>query len=216
MKSHGRSVIKVKRDQYLAKIAVELECALARRELNGGAGSPSSRVLAQGDGWTVEDVICTAGPRDRAFEETHSRISIAIVAAGSFQYRSTTGRELMTPGSLMLGNPGQCFECGHEHGRGDRCLSFGYTPEYWETLTAGANFEALRLPPMRALSPLIARACAGLTKSISWEELSVELAAQTLELAAGVSSNSDFNASSEARVTRVVRTIEHDPGAHPG
>lgn len=199
----------------MAKIAVELECALARRELNGGAGSPSSRVLAQGDGWTVEDVICTAGPRDRAFEEKHSRISIAIVAAGTFQYRSTTGRELMTPGSLMLGNPGQCFECGHEHGRGDRCLSFGYTPEYWETLGGGANFRALRLPPLRALSPLIARACAGLTKSIAWEELSVRLAAQTLELAAGVSSNSNFNARAEARVTRVVRTIEHDPtGAH--
>jgi AraC family transcriptional regulator len=198
----------------LAKIAVELERAVARRKLNGDPGSPSSRVLAQGDGWRVEDVICTSGPRDRSFEERHSRISIAIVAAGTFQYRSTTGRELMTPGSLMLGSPGQCFECGHEHGMGDRCLSFGYTPEYFEILAAGADprFRALRLPPLRALSPVIAKACAGLTKSVAWEELSVQLAAQTLELITGVKSSSP-HASAEARVTRVVRSIERDPTA---
>jgi AraC family transcriptional regulator len=195
----------------LAKIAVELEQALAHRELNGGPGTPSSRLLAQGSGWTVHDVICTFGPRDRAFEEQHSRISISIVAAGTFQYRSTTGRELMTPGSLMLGNPGQCFECGHDHGRGDRCVSFGYTAEYFETLTGGARFPALRLPPLRALSPLVARACAGLTKDIAWEELSVQLAAQTLDIVTGEKSNP--NPSAEARVARIVRTIEHDPTA---
>lgn len=195
----------------MAKIAVELEQAVASRQRNGGSGSPSSHVLAQGKGWTVEDVICTSGPRDRSFEETHSRIAIAIVAAGTFQYRSTTGRELMTPGSLMLGNPGQCFECGHEHGMGDRCISFGYTPEYFETLSAGAKFSALRIPPLRALSRVIARACAGLTKNIAWEELGVELAAKTLHLATGVTPNSSLSA--EARVTRVIRSIEQDPSA---
>ena len=198
----------------MAKIAVELERAVARRKLNGDAGSPTSRVLAQGDGWSVEDVICTAGPGDRSFEERHSRIAIAIVAAGTFQYRSTTGRELMTPGSLMLGSLGQCFECGHEHGMGDRCLSFGYTPEYFDTLAAGANpnFRALRLPPLRELSSLIAKACSGVTQNIAWEELSVQLAARTLELITGVS-NSNPNPSAEARVTRVVRSIEQDPAA---
>jgi AraC family transcriptional regulator len=198
----------------LAKIAVELEQALARRAQNGGQGSPTFHILAQGDGWTVEDVICTSGPSDRAFEEQHSRISIAIVAAGTFQYRSTTGRELMVPGSLMLGNVDQCFECSHEHGAGDRCLSFGYTPEYFETLAAGTNprFQTLRLPPLRALSPLIARACAGLTKNIAWEELSVQLAAETLELATGIK-NSSPNPGAEARVTKVIRSIEQDQTA---
>ena len=110
----------------MAKIAVELQHALASRAKNGGPESLATKLLAEGNGWTVEDVICTAGPRDRSFEEKHSRVSIAIVAAGTFQYRSTTGRELMTLGSLMLGKPGQSFECGHEHSAGDRCLSFGY------------------------------------------------------------------------------------------
>jgi AraC family transcriptional regulator len=80
----------------------------------------TGRLLARGDRWTVKDVVCTSGPGDRSFEEQHSQVSIAIVVAGTFQYRSTTGRALMTPGSLLLGNAGHCFECGHEHGRGDR------------------------------------------------------------------------------------------------
>ena len=116
----------------MAKIAVELERALTHRREHGTPGQTMPRVLARGDGWTVADVLCTSGPQDRPFEERHSRYTIAIVLAGSFQYRSSVGRGLMTPGSLMLGNHGHCFECGHEHGEGDRCVSFWYAPEYFE------------------------------------------------------------------------------------
>jgi len=89
----------------LAKIAVALERALALKRRDGRPGRTSPRVLAQGDGWMVADVICTAGPQDRPYEEQHNRPTIAIVLAGSFQYQSSQGRALMTPGSLMLGSP---------------------------------------------------------------------------------------------------------------
>jgi AraC family transcriptional regulator len=82
----------------LAKIAVKLEQALAQRAVNGALGHLATQVLAQGDGWVVADVVCTSGPQDRPFEERHSQVCIAMVAAGSFQYRSAAGRELMTPG----------------------------------------------------------------------------------------------------------------------
>ena len=155
--------------RILAKIAVELDEALGRRELEGSAGGTTIRWLALGEGWGVGDVICTYGPEDRPFEERRASVSIALVTAGTFQYRSAGGRELMTPGSLMLGNAGQAFECGHEHGRGDRCLSFHYDPDYFERLAADAfggsrarpAFRALRLPPLRPMSPLVARAQAG-------------------------------------------------------
>lgn len=65
---------------------------------------PDARLLASGDGWKVCDVTCTAGPGDSAFEEQYSQISIAVVVSGTFQYRTTTGRELMTPGSILLGD----------------------------------------------------------------------------------------------------------------
>jgi AraC family transcriptional regulator len=206
----------------LAKIAIELQRALARRAITGGPGNPTARVLAHGDGWTVEDVVCTSGPQDRSFEEQHSQVRIAIVAAGTFQYRSDAGRELMTPGSLLLGTPGRYFECGHEHGAGDRCLSFGYAPDYFERIAADAgnrgraDFAMPRLPPQRDLSPLIARACAGLTGylDVPWEELSVQLAAQTVQLSRHLLP--DWTAAppgAAARVTRAVRAIERRPDA---
>jgi AraC family transcriptional regulator len=205
----------------LAKIAVELERALARRSIEGTPGRTTARRLAQGDGWTVSDVVCTSGPQDRPFEERHSHVGIAIVAAGSFQYKSQTGRELMTPGSLLLGNAGHCFECGHEHGTGDRSLSFGYAPDYFERLAADAgirgiklDFCVVRIPPLRELSPLITRACAGLTGSMNvpWEELSVKLAAQAVQLAGGLAPDpGTVLPNAIARVTRIVRAIESDP-----
>lgn len=204
----------------MAKIAVESGQTLAQRAVSGVPGGTKRRVLAQGDGWQVADVVCTCGPQDRPFEEQHSHVCIALVAAGTFQCRSTTGRELMTPGSLLLGNAGQNFECGHEHGTGDRCVSFSYTPEYFESLAADAGarranpiFRRLRVPPVRALSPVIARACAGLAelRDVPWEELSVRLAAQTVQLVDALSPRlSEDPPSTVARVTRAVRAIERD------
>lgn len=156
----------------MAKIAVASEPIVTQRVNGPAAGRPERRVLARGDGWSVSDVMCTAGPHDRPFEELHSDMCIAIVIAGSFQYGSNAGRELMTPGSLLLGNAGQYFECGHEHGVGDRCISFTYEPRYFEGLAAEAGvqsrsalFSPLRVPPVRQLSRLVAGACAGLTES---------------------------------------------------
>jgi AraC-like DNA-binding protein len=152
----------------LGKIAVTLQQALARREQEGARGGTSARALAGGTGWRVENVLCTFGPRDQPFEERHDGVCIAMVVAGSFAYRAATGRELLTPGALLLGNTGDCFECGHRHGAGDRCIAFHYAPAFFERLAADAGlargnlqFKRARLPSQRALSPLIARACVG-------------------------------------------------------
>jgi AraC family transcriptional regulator len=230
----------------LAKIAVELEQALARRAATGAAAChPTCRVLARGEGWVVEDLICASGPQDPIFEERHGNVSIAMVLAGTFQYRGSACQgsanggsakggsangairnELMTPGSLLLGNAGQGFEVGHEHAAGDRCLSFQFAPEYFERIASDAGvkksdrgFRVLRLPPLRELSPLIARARAGLEYSADtpWEELSIELAAATVRVERGVSSRAE-NAppSAIARVTRSVRAIERRPDGSLG
>jgi len=178
--------------------------------------------VAAGAGWTVEDVICSHGPDDRPFEEQHGRFVIAIVTGGSFQYRASgvsSGREMMTPGSVLLGNHGQCFECGHEHAAGDRCLSFHFTPEYFESVTAGVRgrgaretFARLRLPPVRELSPLVAQATAafrGSADGAAWEELAVRLAMRAVEVdSGGPPSRSAIAGSAVAPVTRAIRTIE--------
>ena len=72
-----------------------------------------------------------------------------------------------------------------------------------------------RLPPLRPLSPLIARAGAGAAGArVPWEEFAVTLGACTIQLAAGLSSHRNgLPLNAEARVTRVVRTIDRYPEA---
>jgi len=208
----------------LGKIAADLDQALARREASGAPGRTTGRLVAGGNGWSVEDVLCTCGPGDRPFEERHTAMSIGVVVCGTFQYRSPLGRDLMTPGSFLLGNAGQCFECGHEHAAGDRCVALRYAPDYFDRLAADAGapsgerrFRASRLPPVRALSGLVARAAAGVVGSIdvSWEELAVQVAATAIRLAGDLQRHRlQAPPGSLTRVTRSVRTIERHPGAH--
>jgi len=207
----------------LGKIAVTLQQALAQRAREGTRGGIAARPLAQGAGWDAADVLCTFGPRDQPFEERHAGVCIAMVVAGAFGYRAGTGRELLTPGALLLGNPDDCFECGHRHTAGDRCIAFRYAPAYFERLAADAgiasgtlNFRRARVPSLPALSPLIARACAGASDSgdAVWDELAVELAVSTLK-AAGALTRAEAPASPAAwsRVAQTVRLIDETPGA---
>src|ERR1700752_2992035 len=89
----------------LAKIAVELKQALARRAATGGAAChPTCRVLARGDGWAVEDLICASGPQDPIFEERHRNVSIAMVLAGTFQYRGSPSQSFANGNSANDGS----------------------------------------------------------------------------------------------------------------
>ncbi len=206
--------------EILGKIATDLELALAGRRAAGDPARMAERVLARGIGWSVADVLCTAGPSDRAFEEQHEVVSIAIVTAGSFQYRSPAGRALLTPGSVLLGNPGQAFECGHDHAAGDRCVAFRYTSEYFEGIvgavasTGRLDLPVARLPPLRELAGLVA---SGISASLgggttgSWEELGVQLAVASYRAASREPrGGSTGPAGAEARVTRVIRMLERD------
>lgn len=130
----------------------------------------------------------------------------------------------MTPGSLLLGNSGQCFSCGHEHGTGDRCVSFSYSPELFERLAADAatstmNFKSLRIPPIRDLAPLVARASAALAGGdpLKCEELSIKVAAKAVQLERGIAPRRiAAEACSLARVTQAVRAMEKHPDHRHG
>lgn len=183
-----------------------------------------TRTLASGDGWYVEDVLCMAGPHDRPFEEQHQTVSLAAVMAGTFQYRTTQGSALLTPGAVLLGNAGRCFECGHEHATGDRCLAFHFLPDYWEDLVAAtpgvhrAAFMIPRLPPTPSLIPVLS----GLQSALSGdddgvEELALEFAGAVLRITTELDSQPHrFSRRDERVVTEAVRRIErsvHDEDA---
>ena len=211
------------RPPILGKIAAALDRALADRRASGEAGCARGARIASGDGWSVADVVCTAGPADRAFEEQHDGVSIGVVVAGTFQYRSPRGRATLTPGSLLLGNHGECYECGHEHGAGDRCIAFRFAPAFFERIVADADaprearrFRAPLVPPTRALSRHVVRAATGAVRATdpAWDELALDLAAAALDAgSARARVERAPPAAALARVTDAVRRIERDPAA---
>ena len=68
-----------------------LAAALARKAANGGPGAITDVALATGEGWRVQDVICTCGPHDHEAEELTSASSVALVLSGSFVVRDRHG-----------------------------------------------------------------------------------------------------------------------------
>lgn len=211
----------------MVKIAVALEEALARRKRDDARAATTPRTVASGTGWSVADVLCTCGPHDRPFEERHAQALVALVVAGAFEYRSSAGRALMTPGAVMLGNAGECFECGHRHRIGDRCIAFRYAPGFFERIAAdagvgrsGASFETVRIAPQRAFAPFVAAACAGVAAQaqLAWDELALSLAVRTLRLAAGMPAQdaSAVPPATLARVMQVLQRVDETPEADLG
>ena len=177
----------------------------------------ASRLLASGSGWRVADAVCSYGPHDRPYEEQHGAVCIAAVTAGTFRYHSTLGSAVLAPGALLLGNDRHCFECGHEHGVGDRCLSFQFTPEFLQGVVAavpGARrlaFTVPRLPPHPALLPIVAAAEAAREDgdAAEFEELAVRLAgAVSAALAETKRSSRAPSRRDEKRIAAALHRIE--------
>jgi AraC family transcriptional regulator len=125
--------------------------------------APVARPLSWGREWSIAEYVCTCGPSDRPFEERHEDASIAAVIEGSFNYRGDAGTAVMHPGAFLLGNPATCYECGHDHSTGDRCIAFHFAPAYFSEVAAsiaGASrfrFPTAMLPATPRLLPWLAR-----------------------------------------------------------
>ena len=174
-------------------------------------GKIASKILASGNGWSVRDAVCTSGPQDRPYEEQHGSFTIAAVVEGSFRYRGGRNSEVMSPGALLLGNYGRYFECGHEHGTGDRCVSFHYTPDFFERFGARGDFPVHRVPPLAALTPWLVetRLAVQAPERVAIEELAYGLVGAVL----GVLEKSGevsrvATAADERRISATLRFIE--------
>jgi AraC family transcriptional regulator len=124
------------------------------------SGSPRPRPIVDQRQWSLTEYVCTAGPHDRAFEERHDRASVALVTAGTFRYRTSTGEGMLYPGAFLLGNAGACYECGHEHSHGDRCLALHIDRELFAEIASGSSgsnrceFRATMLPALPGLTAI--------------------------------------------------------------
>jgi AraC-like DNA-binding protein len=185
----------------------------------------NAQTLAFGPGWSVCDVVCDHGPRDRAFVEEHAETTIAAVLQGSFRYRTQAGSAVLVPGSLLLGNAGCCFECGHEHAQGDRCLAFHFTPAFFESIAAGTpgtrktRFSCASVPPASELAGLFAESEGARDERdmAAFEELATRLAGAVLTITADrVVSARRPNVRDERRITMAARRIEAQADEHLG
>jgi AraC family transcriptional regulator len=181
--------------------------------------APLKRTLAAGDGWSLHEIVCRAGPSDRPFEERHDGFSVSAVIGGNFTYRSDAGHGLLYPGALLLGNDGSCFECGHAHGIGDRCISLNVCEEQFSEVAAAATstsrfrFSAPTLPPSLKALPIIAQmealSCA--PSSMRSEELALRIIERVIAL---MTSDRQTPAAPTGRETRrvieAIRLVESD------
>lgn len=177
--------------------------------------TPAPSPLAAGEGWKLTEFRCEAGPQDRPYEEQHGRFSIAAVAEGSFTYRASHGSALLHPGALMLGNAGACFQCGHEHAAGDRCLALQMTPAYFEEAAASAagssrfRFGGAMLPAGGATLPLGLMLERGRgAVALAAESLVATVVERVLALASGETPGTALPARDAQRISRVLRHIE--------
>jgi AraC-like DNA-binding protein len=174
------------------------------------------RILAAGDGWRVIDAICRAGPEDKPFEEAHDFICVAAVTNGTFNYRTRSGRAALAPGGVLLGELGACYQCGHEHGRGDRCVAFHFAPARFEAILStipGARdigFARAHLPPLDALAPFVAEAEAARDDGDAdgLREVGLRMAGAVASLLHEALPSRRFTAREHAHVSEAVRCIE--------
>jgi AraC family transcriptional regulator len=169
----------------------------------------------------MHEVLCRAGPSDRPFEERHDGFSVSAVIEGSFTCRSDAGHGLLYPGALLLGNNGSCFECGHAHGIGDRCISLNVDEEQFGEIAAATasssrfRFSAPSLPPSPKALPVIAHmealACA--PSSLRSEELALRIIERVI---AAMTGDRQIPAAPTGRETRrvveAIRLVESDAG----
>ena len=167
----------------------------------------------------MHEVVCRAGPADRPFEERHEGFSVSAVIEGSFTYRSDAGHGLLYPGALLLGNNGSCFECGHAHGIGDRCISLNVDEEQFGEIAAAAastsrfRFSAPSLPPSRKALPVIAlmEALSCAPSSLRSEELALRLIERVIAATTGDRRAPAAPIGREARrVIEAIRLVESD------
>lgn len=177
------------------------------------------RAIVDAGDLCIGEYTCRYGPRHRPFEERHERVTIAAVIQGSFQYRSEDGKALLYPGSFLLGNAGACFECGHDHATGDRCISFQYARPFFEEIASSAGgsyrfrFPAGVLPPVRTLAaPFIEiEAMAQSAAPIAAEDLALRIAETVVQTVSGFTQPiASLAARDERRVSTVLRYIEEN------
>jgi AraC-like DNA-binding protein len=155
---------------------------------------PTYRLLQEAGGLTLHGCHCRARPGDRPFEEQLPAFSISLVERGVFTYRSVSGRAVLGPGWVMLGNQGDAYVCSHEFGdgQGDASVVLGFKPETYEAVQQALGqvrgpFQRPALPPSPLVSALLKSLVASPREGFALEETALAVVAAAQTQATGIS-----------------------------
>jgi len=182
------------------------------------AGAPRPRLIGRGENWSISEFTCHLGPGDRPFEERHTDTTIAAVVEGTFRYRSAAGQALLYPGAFLVGNAGAYFECGHDHGTGDRCIAFRFEAALFEEIAAdivgsrGFRFPTVMIPSIPPLmAPIVDLAmAAGSESTLALEQLAFRLAQAAIGVSSDIGPSASPSSKDQRRITNVLRYIEEN------
>ena len=130
---------------------------------------------------------CRANALERPVDEEHQTFSITLVDRGRFTYRTRSGRTLLSPGWLMLGNVGEGYACSHEgsDGTGDDCTVLSIAPQSLDEALAAlgaastrARFDRAGLPPSPRAAALLGTLAAEGVEGFALEETALAVIAE--------------------------------------
>jgi AraC-like DNA-binding protein len=101
---------------------------------------------------TAIDYRCNLKPGDRPFTAIHRALTIAYVRRGSFAYHARGVVSELVVGSIMIGQPGDVYECTHEDSYGDDCLAFEFAEPTAEIIGSRPLGRVIGLPPIAEVS----------------------------------------------------------------
>jgi AraC-like DNA-binding protein len=142
----------------------------------------------RGEGVSVIDYRCAAGPKDMPFVEFHRGFSVSYVRRGSFGCRARGRSFELVAGSLLIGHPGDEYVCTHDQAGGDECLSFHLAPALVETIGHRPDiWRSVCVPPLAELMVLgeLAQAAAEGRSDVGLDELGILLAGRLVALVSG-------------------------------
>jgi len=152
-------------------------------------------------------------PASSAFEERHDAHLMAIVERGTFSYSGAIGRELLTPGSVLTANSGNCYRCHHTHDGGDTCLALQINDELFEEIAHQAtgsrrfSFASALFPIRRGLMPEAAQ-LATVRDGANTQFAVFAFAEQLLQLASGHRPDRSVSLANTMRIERSLRHAE--------
>ncbi len=114
-------------------------------------GLQSVQEIASGSGWRIRRCRCNAGPRDKPYSESNDYVSVDFVVSGTFTFRSRAVSSLLAPGFILLTSADQEYECRHDEGIGDICISYQFDKRFFGTRAAALGAESAE--PQHAIIP---------------------------------------------------------------